>query len=63
MADPRNGYPMFQQAYFVNDVEAHAKKWSELYGAGPFRIAAHHTTDSFEYRGQDIEADVSYAFG
>ena len=63
MADPRNGYPMFQQAYFVNDVEAHAKKWSDLYGAGPFRIAAHHKTDSFEYRGEPIEADVSYAFG
>ena len=63
MADPRSGYPMFQQAYFVNNVEEHAKKWSDLYGAGPFRIAAHHKTDSFEYRGQDIEADVSYAFG
>lgn len=56
-------YPFFQQAYFVNDLEASVKKWSSLFGAGPFRIAAHHQTDRFHYRGQNIEADVSYAFG
>ena len=55
--------PLFQEAYFVNDLEESIKKWSEVFGAGPFRIAAHHQTDKFEYRGTPQEADVSYAFG
>lgn len=61
--DTRNSYPFFQEAYFVNDLEESVHKWSQLYGAGPFRIAAHHKTDKFHYRGTDQEADVSYAFG
>ena len=54
---------LFQHAYFVQDVRESAARWSELFGAGPFAVAAHHRTDRFEYRGQPIEADVSYAFG
>lgn len=56
-------YPLFQQAYLVNDIEASIRKWSNLFGAGPFVIAPHHKTDRFEYRGTKQEADVSYAFG
>lgn len=56
-------YPLFQQAYFVNDVEEAAHKWNRLFGAGPFVIVPHHKTDRFDYRGTDQEADVSYAFG
>ena len=56
-------YPIFQYAYFVNDVEAAAHEWHRVYGAGPFAVAAHHKTDKFRYRGTDHEADVSYAFG
>ena len=56
-------YPLFQQAYFVNDVEEAVHKWNRLFGAGPFVIAPHHKTDRFDYRGTDQEADVSYAFG
>ncbi|MDA0339083.1 MAG: VOC family protein [Proteobacteria bacterium] len=56
-------YPFFQEAYLVNDLETSCQKWSDLFGAGPFRIAAHHKTDKFEYRGTTQEADVSYAFG
>ena len=53
----------FQVAYFVNDLETAMQGWSDLFGAGPFRVAAHHRTDRFMYRGTDDEADVSYAFG
>ena len=56
-------YPIFQYAFFVNDVEEAAHKWNRLYGAGPFVIVPHHKTDKFQYRGTKQEADVSYAFG
>ena len=56
-------YPLFQQAYFVNDVEAAARNWSRLFGAGPFVLTPHHKTVRFSYRGTAQEADVSYAFG
>ena len=56
-------YPIFQYAYFVNNLEAGIEKWSKLLGAGPFFLARHHKTDDFSYRGQNVEADVSYAFG
>lgn len=61
MFDPK--YPIFQIAYLVNDLEESSQKWHELYGAGPFFGVWHHKTDEFSYRGQPIEADVSYAFG
>lgn len=56
-------YPIFQQAYLVNDLEASIRKWNDLYGAGPFVMVPHHKTDKFQYLGTDQEADVSYAFG
>lgn len=55
--------PIFQQAYYVSDLEGACVKWHELYGAGPFIVAPHHRTKKFQYRGTDQEADVSYAFG
>ena len=54
---------IFQQAYFVNDIEESVKKWSKTFGAGPFVFTHHHKTDRFEYRGTKQESDVSYAFG
>ncbi len=56
-------YPLFQTAYLVNDLDSSIRKWSELFGAGPFVTTHHHKTDTFSYRGTDQEADVSYAFG
>jgi len=56
-------YPLFQQAYLVNDLEESIHKWNRLYGAGPFVLTHHHKTDTFAYRGTTQEADVSYAFG
>ncbi len=54
---------IFQEAYFVNSIDDAAEKWAKAFGAGPFYAVRHHKTDEFSYRGQDIEADVSYAFG
>ena len=54
---------IFQQAYFVNDIEESVKKLSKTFGAGPFVFTHHHKTDRFEYRGTKQESDVSYAFG
>lgn len=54
---------LFQHAYLVNDLEVSIRKWNELLGAGPFAVTQHHRTDSFTYRGTNVQADVSYAFG
>ncbi len=56
-------YPFFQQAYVVSDLEQSIDQWHSLYGAGPFLMVPHHKTDTFMFRGTDIEADVSYGFG
>ena len=55
-------YPLFQYAYYVNDIDEAARRWNEVVGAGPFFAARHHQTDRFAYRGEPVEADVSYAF-
>ncbi len=56
-------YPIFQQAYLVNDIESSIHQWNQLFGAGPFVVVPHHKTDRFTYRNTSAEADVSYAFG
>ena len=56
-------FPLFQQAYVVNDLEHSVGEWSRLLGAGPFSIRTHHRAQRFEYRGTAQQADVSYAFG
>ena len=56
-------HEFFQQAFFVADLEVSIVEWDRVFGAGPFVVAAHHQTNSFDYRGTDQQADVSYAFG
>ena len=56
-------YPLFQHAYYVSDVRESCEDWHRLFGAGPFIVTDHHKTQQFSYRGTDVEADVSYAFG
>jgi hypothetical protein len=56
-------YTLFQQAYLVNDIDKAIAEWDRVYGAGPFTITDHHRCDTFMYRGTNLEADVSYAFG
>ena len=57
------GLPIFQFAYVVDDLASAADRWASTMGAGPFFAADHHRADRFLYRGEPIEADVSYAFG
>lgn len=57
------GRPLFQFAYFVADIERAADEWARTTGAGPFFVTEHHRADTFRYRGEPVEADVSYAFG
>jgi len=54
---------LFQNAFLVDDLSEGIKRWSRVFGAGPFQIVPHHKTEKFLYRGSNIEADVSYAFG
>lgn len=63
MATMLTRYPLFQQAWLVNDLDTAIRKWSTTFGAGPFVKAPHHRCDTFTYRGTNAEADVSYAFG
>jgi Glyoxalase/Bleomycin resistance protein/Dioxygenase superfamily len=56
-------FPIFQQAYLVNDLDEAIQKWSKVFNAGPFVRTFHHKCDTFMYRGTPAEADVSYAFG
>ena len=56
-------YPLFQHAYLVSDLDGSVRRWSELFGAGPFAIRHHHVASRFTYRGTPAQADVSYAFG
>jgi catechol 2,3-dioxygenase-like lactoylglutathione lyase family enzyme len=56
-------FPLFQQAWFVNDLDASIERWSNVFGAGPFVRSPHHQCDTFTYRDTSQEADVSYAFG
>jgi Glyoxalase/Bleomycin resistance protein/Dioxygenase superfamily len=56
-------YPLFQHAYVVTDLDGAVRRWSELFGAGPFALRWHHVAPRFAYRGTAAQADVSYAFG
>jgi hypothetical protein len=56
-------HPIWQYAYFVDDIDEACHRWHKMVGAGPFRVVRHHIAEGFLYRGEPIEADVSYAFG
>jgi Glyoxalase/Bleomycin resistance protein/Dioxygenase superfamily len=56
-------HPIFQYAYFVDDLVGAAENWARTFDAGPFFVASHHRADTFQFRGTSVEADVSYAFG
>jgi hypothetical protein len=54
--------PIFQYAYLVDSIDESAEHWAQTVGAGPFFVTEHHRADRFAYKGQPIEADVSYGF-
>ncbi|MBL6691103.1 MAG: VOC family protein [Pseudomonadales bacterium] len=56
-------HPIWQYAYFVDDIDEACHKWHQMTGAGPFQVVRHHIAENFRYKGEHVEADVSYAFG
>lgn len=56
-------HPVWQYAYFVNDIDEACHNWNKMVGAGPFHVVRHHIAEGFLYKGEHVEADVSYAFG
>lgn len=56
-------HPIWQYAYFVNDIDEACNNWNKMVGAGPFHVVRHHIAEGFLYKGEHVEADVSYAFG
>lgn len=50
-----------QNGYVVRDIEAAMKHWIEVLGVGPFFYMPHIPCDSFEYRGESCNPDISIA--
>lgn len=54
---------VYQIAYIVPSLEAAARQWSELTGAGPFVVFEHFQFIEPVYRGVPTDLDVSIALG
>lgn len=63
LKSPLIRHPIWQYAFFVDDIDEACIKWNRMVGAGPFHVVRHHIAEGFLYRGEPVEADVSYAFG
>jgi hypothetical protein len=59
-----HGFPIFQYAWVVNNLDESCHRWVKAFGAGPFFTARHHKAEGYyRYRGDPKECDLSYAFG
>jgi len=47
--------PIYQNAYFLNDVENAVHRRNRLYAAGPFVVLPHHKFDTYWYRGRQLQ--------
>jgi hypothetical protein len=56
-------HPVLQYAFVVNDLEASCRRWTEMFGAGPFLKIPHHQGLNHRYRGMPSTEDVSHALG
>jgi hypothetical protein len=61
--EPLIRYPIFQHAWFVEDLEETCRCWHKAVGAGPFFIHRNHVTDTHTYRGEPFLTPLHYAFG
>ena len=52
-----------QIAYAVNDLDAAARWWADVVGAGPFFVNEHIAVTNVRYRGQPGSFDHSSAYG
>jgi hypothetical protein len=62
MGDMLNLRNIVQIGYYVNDIEAAAKKAYATFGTGPFFIYKHIELSDVSYRGQKTELDHSSAY-
>ena len=61
--EPLIRYPIFQHAWFVDDLEKTCLNWHKAVGAGPFFITENHVTETQTYRGESFLTPLNYAFG
>jgi hypothetical protein len=54
---------LYQVAYLVTDLEAAARQWAELTGAGPFMLFEHFAFNNPVWNGRATEVDISIALG
>ena len=50
-------HPIWQYAYFVEDIDEACHKWHKMMGAGPFTVVRHHIAEDFRYKGEHVEAE------
>jgi len=53
--------PIRQNGYIVNDVEASAQYWANVFGVGPFFLINHIVYKDVKYKDRKIDIDVSVA--
>ena len=58
-------HPIIQICWLVDDMEAAARRWVDIMGAGPFSLIPHITdmTENITYKGQPSTLDQSSAVG
>jgi glyoxalase/bleomycin resistance protein/dioxygenase superfamily protein len=56
-------HPIVQVCWVVDDMEAAARQWVNLVGAGPFFLLPHIQLDELTYRGKPASLDQSSAVG
>lgn len=63
MMELPHGFRVVQVAYATSDVRAAARRWHEMYGAGPFFVREHVPTLSVHVDGEDGVFDHDCALG
>lgn len=58
---PVMNHKIIQMAYVVNDIEAAAKRWIDIFGVGPFFILDRPQVGNPLYRGKSQEVEFSAA--
>ncbi|MDB5445547.1 MAG: hypothetical protein JWQ97_864 [Phenylobacterium sp.] len=57
---PKDEYRFFQIAWVVDDLFAAARRWTEVYGVGPFLVLPKRTS-TVRYRGQETALEMQIA--
>ena len=57
---PKDEYRFFQIAWVVDDLFASARRWTEVYGVGPFLVLPKRTQQA-RYRGREAPVEMQIA--